>query len=78
MIDGRIASNIIGFMERAPLKAGLEVPAYNEARAKLDEIVAAEEKAKELAAKRLEEEKKKAAAKKKPRRKGTEADDNES
>ena len=79
MIDARIANNIIGFMERAPLKAGVEVPAFNEARASLESIIKSEDEANDKklkAAAKLAAEKKKAEEKKKPRRKkDAEADD---
>lgn len=74
MIDARIANNIIGFMDRAPLKAGVEVPAFNEARSALEGIIKVEDELrkaheKKLAAeKQKQKDKKDAEKKKKPRR----------
>ena len=70
MIDARMALNIIGFMERAPLKAGVEVPAFNEARAALESIIKSENDMRKAHEKKKAAEKKKEKAdKKKPRNK---------
>lgn len=77
MIDARIANNIIGFMERAPLKAGAEVPAYNEAYNGLHKVIAEEKEANRLEAELLKLKNKDKGKKKTPKPGGDGADGGE-